>query len=169
MRYLSLLLLLTAIITGCKKKTTAERANFLELTVGGKKLSFDIKDTAVLDTVYPSNYWELDIHDNRSPYSNLRWVLESGSKWVNGDYGYPGEYYPGRSINYIQLTTYVNGPFASYYLKNVYVNPFSLTIDRSDNGRIHGIFSGKMSCSSCPPDSVVKITNGEFEMPYRFN
>ena len=123
----------------------------------------------MLDTVYPGPYWELDIYDNLLPYSNLRWVLLSGSKWVNGNYGYPGEFFPGRSLSYIHLSTYANGPLAGYYLQNEYVNPFSITIDRSDNGRIHGTFSGKMSCVSCPPDSVVKITNGEFEMPYRFN
>jgi len=170
MRYFLPLLLILIIIAACKKKDTPMRTNFLELTVESKKLTFDIKDTAVLDTIYPASYWELYIHDNRSPYSILRWVLDSGSKWVNGNYGYPGESYPGRSINYMDLSTYVNGPNEGYYMNSRSLNSITITIDRSDNGRIHGTFSGSMSCSTCAASgTTVKITNGEFEMPYRFH
>ncbi|HEY6505674.1 MAG TPA: hypothetical protein VIZ28_16980 [Chitinophagaceae bacterium] len=169
MRYFLFLLLLITIIAGCSKKGI-ERTNFLELTVDGKKLSFDIKDTAVLDTVYPASFWHFTVYDNRSPYSILNWVLLSGSKWVNGNYEFPGEYFPGRSISYMDLTTYVNGPYEGYSLVNLYLNPFKITIDGSDNGRIHGTFSGTVTCNTCAtPGTLVKITEGEFEMPYRFN
>src|SRR6185295_8734816 len=97
MRHFLFLLLLITIIAGCSKKNTTGRTNFLELTVEGKKLSFDIKDTMVLDTVYPNSFWQFTAYDNRSPYSILHWVLLSGSKWVNGNYESPGEYFPGRS------------------------------------------------------------------------
>lgn len=170
MRYFLALLLLVMMIAGCSKKAVTERTNFLELTVEGKKLSFDIKDTAVLDTVYPANYWEFTVNDNRSPYSTLRWVLESGSKWVNGIYAYPGEYYPGRSINYMYLSTYVNGPYEGYYMSDRNLNAITITIDRSDNGRIHGTFSGTMSCYTCADTGTFgTITRGEFEMAYRFH
>lgn len=170
MRYLLPLLLLVIIIAGCSKKDTPGRTNFLELKVDGKKLSFDIKDTAVLDTVYPANYWEFTAKDNRSPYSILHWVLESDSKWVNGVYEYAGINVPGRSIFDLYLTTYVNGPYESYYPIKQNLNYFTIKIDQSDNGRIHGTFSGTMSCISCAASgSTFKITNGEFEMPYRFH
>jgi hypothetical protein len=170
MRYFLSLLLLITIITGCSKKSTTERTNFLELTVGGKKLSFNIKDTAVLDTVYPNSFWHFTVNDNGSPYSTLEWVLLSGSKWVNGNYEFPGEYFPGRSISYMYVTTYVNGPREGYSLPNLNLNPFNITIDWSDNGRIHGTFSGTVTCYTCAtPGTLVKITNGEFEMPYSFN
>jgi hypothetical protein len=168
MRYF--LLLLVIIIAGCKKKDTPVRTNFLELTVEGKQLSFDIKDTAVLDTVYPASYWEFTAKDNRSPYSNLQWVLLSDSKWVNGEYEFPYQYPPARNISYMDLSTYVNGPYESYYLNHQNLNYFTITIDRSDNGRLHGTFSGTMSNSSgATYPTIVKITNGEFEMPYRFH
>jgi len=170
MRYFLPLLLLIIIIAGCSKKDTTVRTNFLELTVEGKKLTFDIKDTAVLDTVYPASYWEFTANDNRSPYSILRWVLESDSKWVNGIYEYTGRYNPGRSINYIYLNTYVSGLYEAYYLDNRNLNTFTLKIDQSDNWRLHGTFSGTMSSSSgAPSGTSIKITNGEFEMPYRFH
>jgi DUF1680 family protein len=41
-----------------------------------------------------------------------------------------------------------------------------VTIDQSENGRMHGTFSGKITCITCTPYAEVKITKGEFEMPY---
>jgi hypothetical protein len=169
MRYLLPLLLILIIIAGCKKKALL-RTNFLELKVDGKQLFFDIKDTAVLDTVYPATYWEFTANDNRSPYSNLRWVLLSDSKWVNGVYEYAGINIAGRSIFYIYLTTYVSGPYDAYYVNKQNLNYFTIKIDQSDNGRLHGTFSGTMTNSSgVTPGLIVKVTDGEFEMPYRFH
>ncbi len=168
MRYITLLLLVV-LITGCKKKKEPVRTDFFELMVQGKKLSFNVKDTALLDTVPGTSFWQLDIDDNLSPqHSNFRWTLLSRSKWVNGVYEYPGSF-AERSIFYLDLNTYVNGPSAYYYLTNGNLNAFKITIDRSDNGRLHGTFSGNITCSSCSPTgNIVPITNGEFEMPYRF-
>ena len=167
MRYLLSLLLLITIIAGCSKNNTTERTNFVEFTVGGKKIEFNIKDTVLLDTVPSHTFWHFSIYNNVSARSYLEWVLLSTSKWVNGDYEYPGGYQ--RTINYMNLSTSVTGPMESYYLANLYHNPFKITIDRSENGRIHGTFSGTMTCSSCAtPGDFVKITNGEFEMPYSF-
>ena len=165
-RYFLSLLLLITIIEGCSKNKTTERTNFLEFTVGGKKIEFSIKDTVLLDTA-SQTFWNFSINDNTSARSSLVWVLYSTSKWVNGDYEYPGGYQ--RSINYMNLSTYVNGPMESYYLANLYHNPFKITIDQSENGRLHGTFSGTMTCSSCAtPGAFVKITSGEFEMAYSF-
>lgn len=170
MRYFLPLLLILIIIADCKKKDSPVHTNFLELKVDGKQLSFEIKDTAVLDTVYPANYWEFTAKDNRSPYSIMHWVLESDSKWVNGVYEYAGINVPGRSIFSLYLTTYVNGPYESYYPNNQNLNYFTIKIDQSDNGRLHGTFSGSMTNSSgATSGTIVKITNGEFEMPYRFH
>lgn len=60
--------------------------------------------------------------------------MESGSKWVNGIYEYPGKYYPERSINYMYLSSYINGPYQAYYLDYRNLNAFTITIDKSDNG-----------------------------------
>lgn len=170
MRYFLLILLLVTIIAGCSKKDSPVRTNFLELTLDDKKLTFNIKDTVVLDTVYPANYWELYIQDNRSPYSILEWVIESDSKWVNGVYEYAGINVPGRSIFHISLTTYINGLYESYYVNKHNLNTFTITIDQSDNGRLHGTFSGSMTNSSGGVSgNIVQVTNGEFEMPYRFH
>lgn len=170
MRYFLSILLLVTIITGCSKKDSPVRTNFLELTVEGKKLSFDIKDTVVLDTAYPASFWNFSVDDNRSPHSNLEWVLLSDSKWVNGVYEYAGINVPGRSIFHIFLTTYVNGPYESYYVNKYDLNTFTITIDQSDNGRLHGTFSGNMTNSSGGiSGNIFQVTNGEFEMPYRFH
>ena len=168
-RTISMLLLLTALITGCKKKSDPERTNFFEFTIEGKKLSFNVKDTVLLDTVPGNSFWQLDIDDNLSPqHSNFRWTLLSRSKWVNGTYEYPGTF-AERSVFDLQLSTYVNGPWQYYYLTNGNLNVFKITIDRSDNGRLHGIFSGNITCPGCSATgTIVPMSNGEFEMPYRF-
>jgi hypothetical protein len=66
----------------------------------------------------------------------------------------------------MHLQTYIGRVPATYTLQN---NSFNLTIDKSENGRMHGTFFGKMTCYTCVPyGTEVSITKGEFEMPYSY-
>lgn len=163
MRYCASLLVLLMIIISCSKKKT-ERTNFVELTVGGEKFVFDSLE-AVFDTSTQGITCNFRVY-NRASNSNMIWETLSGSKWINGIYEYPGEQFPGRSVVYLHLQTYINRVPGTYTLQN---NPLTLTIDQSENGRMHGTFSGKITCYTCTPyGAVVRITNGEFEMPYSY-
>ena len=159
--YGSLLLLLTITI-GCSKKHT-ERTNFAELTLGSKKFVFDSVE-AVFDTSTQGITCNFLLYD-RVSHSNMMWETLSGSKWINGTYKYPGDQFPGRSVVYLYLQTYINRVPGTYSLQN----SLTLTIDQSENRRIHGTFSGKLICYTCTPyGDEVSITNGEFEMPYSY-
>jgi hypothetical protein len=159
MRWLVPFLLLLLFITGCSKKKS-ERTNFFELNVQGNKFTFN-KFNVVFDTTYL--HWEFQI-DDTTTNSYVTLDLRGGTKWINGEYTNPPDIVSGREISNLTLQTYVNRYPGTYFLAN---NPFSVTIDRSENGRIHGTFYGKMTCSNCVPYGlIVNITNGEFELPY---
>ena len=158
----SLLLLLTSIFS-CSKKNT-ERINFAELTLGGEKFVFDSLE-AFLDTSTQGITCNFRVYD-RASNSNMMWETLSGSKWINGTFEHPGELFPGRSVVYLHLQTYINRVPGTYTLQD---NSLTLTIDHSENGRMHGTLSGKITCYTCTPyGTEVNITNGEFEMPYSY-
>ena len=67
---------------------------------------------------------------------------------------------------YLHLQTYIDRVPGTYTLDG---NSLTLTIDQSENGRMHGTFSGKVICYTCTPyGMVVNISRGEFEMPYSY-
>jgi hypothetical protein len=163
MRYcVSLLLLITTIIS-CSKKNTV-RTHFAELTLGGDKFVFDSLD-AVVDTSaqeFSCNFLVFD----RASNSYMNWEIISGSKWINGVYEYPGEPFPARSVVYLHIQTYIDRVPGTYTLAG---NSLTLTIDQSENGRMHGTFAGKVICYTCVPyGTVVNISRGEFEIPYSY-
>lgn len=163
MRCAAFLLLLLTIIAGCSKKNSV-RTNFAELTLGGQKFIFDSLE-AVFDTSTQGITCNVRVYD-RASHSNMIWETLSGSKWINGVYEYPGALFPGRSVVFLHVQTYINRVPGTYTLQN---NSLTLTIDQSENGRLHGKFSGKISCYTCIPyGAVVPITDGEFEMPYGY-
>lgn len=163
MRCCASLLLLLTIFISCSKKNT-ERINFAELTLGDEKFVFDSLE-AIFDTTTQSISCNLRVYD-RATNSNMIWETLSGSKWINGIYEYPGEPIPGRSVVYLHLQTYIDRVPGIYTLLD---DSFNLTIDKSENGRVHGTFSGKITCYTCTPYGAdVSITNGEFEMPYSY-
>jgi len=163
MRCCGSLLLLLTIIMGCSKKNIT-RTNFAELTLGSQKFVFDSLE-AVFDTSSQGIICNFEIYD-RASNSYMEWETLSGSKWINGTYEYPGAQFPGRSVVYGHLQTYVNRVPGTYSLQN---NSFTLIIDQSENGRMHGTFSGKLLCYTCTPyGDEVRLTNGEFEMPYSY-
>ncbi|MDP4216191.1 MAG: hypothetical protein Q8927_08315 [Bacteroidota bacterium] len=151
------------IIIGCSKKNAA-RTNFAELTVDGKKVVFDSLE-AVFDTSAQAIDCNFQVY-KRGTGTHMEWETESGSRWINGIYNYPGESLPGRSIVYLHIQNYINNVPGSYTLVN---NSLTMTIDQSTNGRLHGTFSGKITCYTCNPyGAEVDISNGEFEMPYSY-
>ncbi len=163
MRYCASLLLLLTIIISCSKKNTV-RTNFAELTIGGNKFVFDSLQ-AVFDTSTQEINCNFLVFD-RASNSHMDWETSSGSKWINGVYEYPGQPFPARSVVYLGLQTYIGQLPGSYTLAG---NSLTLTIDQSDNGRMHGTFSGKVICYTCIPyGTVVDISRGEFEMPYSY-
>lgn len=164
MRCLASLLLLLTIFVSCSKNN-AKRTNFAELTVGGNKFVFD-SVAAVFDTSAQAVSCDFTIF-NRSNNSSVNWETLSGSKWINGIYEYPGELFPGRSVVYLNLQTYVDRVPGTYSLDKD--NSVTVTIDQSENGRIHGTLSAKATCYTCSPyGAEVSVTNGEFEMPYSY-
>ena len=166
MRCCVFLLLLLTIIAGCSKKNTP-RTNFAELTIGGDKFVFDSLE-AVFDTSAYGFTCNFRIY-NRTSHSYMDWEIQSGSKWINGIYECPGQYYPGRSVVFLNLQTYINWIPGTYYLQAQPNTTFTLTIDQSENGRMHGTFSGKLVCYTCNPyGAEVRLSNGEFEMPYTY-
>ena len=159
--YISLVLMLTVIVC-CSKKNT-ERTNFAEITVADEKFVFDSLKV-VFDTSFQPVSCEFRFSDPASN-SYVMWKTLSYSKWINGVYKYPGDRYTGRSVSYLYLQTYVNRIPNTYTLQN---NSLTLTIDKSENGRMHGTFSGKVFCyTSNPYGAIVNIT-GEFELPYTY-
>lgn len=163
MRYCASLLLLFTMIVSCSKKNN-ERINFAEIAVDGKTFAFDSLK-AVVDTSSQANQANFTVYD-RATNSYLTWETLSGAtKWINGIYEFPGQLYPGRSVVFMHLQTYVNRVPGSYSVQN---NGLTMTIDQSENGRIHGTFSGKMKCFTCTPYGIEVSINGEFEMPYTF-
>ncbi len=163
MRCFTSLLLLITIISGCSKPKT-EKTNFAEITVDGKKFVFN-KLEAIFDT--SSQYIACNFQfDDTASNSNMIWEILTGTKRIIGTYIYPGELFPGRSVVLLHLQTYINRIPGTYSPKN---NSFTVIIDRSENGRIHGTLSGTMICYTCIPyGAEVPITNGEFEMPYGY-
>ena len=162
MRYCAILVMLLTVIFSCSKKNTP-RTNFAELTVAGDRFVFDSLE-AVFDTSTQEINCNLLLFD-RASNSNMILETSSGSRWINGDYEYPDGQFPGRGIVYMDLQTYIDRFPGTYVLMNNY---FTLTIDQSENGRMHGTFSGKITCISCTPYAEAKITKGEFEMPYSY-
>lgn len=165
MRCFASLLLLFTIIIGCSKQKS-QRINFVELTVGNDKFVFDSLE-AVFDTSTEGITRNFRVYD-RASNSSMLWETLSHSKWVNGIYEYPGELFPGRSVVFLHLQGYINRIPALYSLQGN-SNSLTLTIDQSENGRIHGTMTGKITCYNCTPyGAVVNLTNGEFEMPYSY-
>ena len=162
MRCCAFLLLLLTIVASCSKKDTA-RTNFAEITLGSQKFVFDSLE-AVFDTSTQYITCNFLVYD-RTSHSNMAWETLSGSRWINGIYGYPGASFPGRSMLFLNIQTYINFFPNTYTLLN---NSLTLTIDQSENRRIHGTISGKITCYTCNPTVEVSITNGEFEMPYSY-
>ena len=102
---------------------------------------------------------------DRASHSHMSWETSSFSKWITGIYKYPGDPYFGRSVVYLGLQSYVNWVPGSYGIQN----SFTRNIDESENGRMHGTFSGYVTCYTCTPyGAEVPITSGEFEMPYSY-
>lgn len=166
MRGCVFLLLLLTVIIGCSKKNTV-RTNFAELTIGGDKFVFDSLE-AIFDTSVYGVRCNFAIY-NRATHSSMTWETSSGSEWINGIYEYPGQYYPGRSVVFLDLRTYINWVPATYSLQVLQNTSFTLTIDQSENGRMHGTFSGYLICHSCTPyGAEVRLSSGEFEMPYSY-
>ena len=162
MRCCVFLLIVLTIVASCSKKNTV-RTNFAELTLGGQKFVFDSLE-AVFDTSTQGITCNVRVYD-RVSHSNMAWETLSGSRWINGIYGYPGASFPGRSMLFLHIQTYINFFPNTYTLLN---NSLTLTIDQSENRRIHGTISGKITCYTCNPTVEVSITNGEFEMPYSY-
>jgi hypothetical protein len=163
MRYCLYILLLLTVIISCSKTNNA-RTNFAELTVGTDKFVFDSL-VAVFDTTTQEINCNLLIFD-RATNSNMVLETSSGSRWINGAYTYPAVQFPGRSIVFMHLQTYIDRVPGTYNLQD---NDFTLTIDQSENGRMHGTFSGKVICYTCTPyGKTVDITKGEFEMAYSY-
>ena len=163
MRCCAFLLLVLTVLASCSKNNTV-RTNFAEVTVGGQKIVFNSLE-AVFDTSTQGITCKFEVSD-RASNSYISWEILSGSKWINGIYKHPGELFPSRSLVYLHLQTYINGVPGTYTPGS---NPLIVTIDQSENGRIHGTLSGKMICYTCIPyGEEVSITNGEFEMPYSY-
>lgn len=162
MRCCAFLLLLLTFIVSCSKKNTV-RTNFAEITLGDQKFVFDSLE-AVFDTSTQGITCNVRVYD-RATRSNMAWETLSDSKWINGVYEYPGPSFPGRSVLFLHIQTYIDRIPNTYTLLN---NSLTLTIDQSENRRIHGTISGKITCYTCTPNVEVRITNGEFEMPYSY-
>jgi hypothetical protein len=151
-------------IISCSKKNTV-RTHFAELTLGSDTFVFDSLG-AVVDTSAQEFSCTFLIFD-RASNSYMNWEIVSGSKWINGVYEYPGEPIPARSVVYLHVQTYIDRVPGTYTLLDG--NSLSMTIDQSENGRMHGTFSGKITCYTCTPyGKVVNISKGEFEMPYSY-
>lgn len=163
MRYCVSFLLSLTMIIGCSKQNTG-KTNFAGLTLGDEKFVFDSLE-AIIDTSAQAFTCNFRVYD-RASNSNMDWEILSGSKWINGIYEYPGELFPGRSLVHLHVQTYIKRVPGTYTLLN---NSLTMTIDQSESGRIHGTFSGKITCYTCTPyGAEVRITNGEFEMPYSY-
>ena len=163
MRCAASLILLLTIIIGCSKEKPP-RTNFAELTIDGKKFVFDQLD-AYCDTSADGITCNFQVTDQASN-STVTWEITSGERRINASYKYPGELFPGRSLVFLHLQTYIDRVPGTYNLQN---NSFKVLIDESENGRMHGTFSGTLICYTCIPyGTEVRITNGEFEMPYSY-
>jgi hypothetical protein len=157
------LLLLSTIVISCSKKDTG-RTHFAELTLGDKRFVFDSLE-AVFDTSTQYVTCQFQLYD-RASHSYMEWHTLSGlKKWINGTYEFPGEQFPGRSVTYLHLQTYIDRVPGTYVQKN---NSFKLTIDQSENRRMHGKFSGVLICYTCTPYGDEVSITGEFEMPYSY-
>jgi hypothetical protein len=171
MRCFAYLILLVTIFLSCSKKKEPPRTNFAELTLDGRKFSFNVLE-AIYDT--SSQGSDQGVYGNYRFYSStssttgssLDFEIASTSKWLNATYEFPGELFPGKSIVFLHLQTYIDRVPGTYSLQN---NTFTITIDSFENGRIHGTFSGKLFCyTSIPYGLIAKVTNGEFELPYSY-
>ncbi len=166
MRYCASLFVLIAIVFSCSKdKNGTERTNFAELTVNDYKFVFT-KLEAILDTGFGYIVCNFRFEDTASNSQMLWEVYTGGENRIKGTYKFPGELFPGRSIPFLHLGTYIGRVPYSYQPKE---NSVTATIDYAENGRIHGIFSGRMFCLSCDPYYLeVDLADGEFEMPYSY-
>ena len=164
MRYCATLLILVAIFISCSKKNTS-RSDFARLTLGGQEFHFDSLEAVFDTTVTDSRSCSFMFRD-RASNSSLVCETLSGSAWINGTYPYPGDLLPGRALVYLHLQTYIDRVPGTYTLLD---KPFTLIIDKSENGRMHGTLSGKITCYTCTPYGIaVDITDGEFELPYSY-
>ena len=158
-----LLLLTISFTVSCSKKDK-ERTDFAELTVGGQKFVFDSSEV-VIDTSFQGRISCEFRFDDRASNSNMMWKALTGSKRIIGTYGYPGALFPGPSLEYLYLQTYVNRVPGTYTPKD---NAVSLVIYQLANGRMRGTLSGTMTCQTCNPYGLEVPINAEFEVPYRY-
>lgn len=158
-RHIVLALMLTLIIS-CSKEPEVERTNFAEITVDGKKFTFDKFEAIVAKG---DGYVGIEFtFNNTTSNSHLSFYLESFSKLVN-TYRY-GDRYPTPYISWMHLQTYINKFPETYELIQW---GQTVIIDKDKEGRIHGTLSGKITCYTCVPNKLVDIS-GEFELAYSF-
>ena len=163
LRYLFILHLF-AIVLSCSKKEDIKimRSNFAELTIDGNRIVFN-KLEAIVDTSTDAIGCQIKFEDTLSN-SYMLFNTVAGFRSILHNYQWPGESFPGPSLSNFILQTYINKFSATYVVQNTM---FSVTIDSSKNGRMHGTFSGKVICYSCYPYTESNVTNGEFELPYQ--
>lgn len=165
MRSCIFLLLLSTVLISCSKKEKAEqRSNFAEVTVNGNTFKFTTLE-AIIDTSHDGNTCNVAVRDTVSNSSMVFETLVGFTKRTEGNYQYPGELFPGPSLVYLHMQTYVNSYPATYTVQN---DAFKLVIDEVAKGRMHGTLSGKINCYTCTPYFMLADINGEFEMPVTY-
>jgi hypothetical protein len=165
MRILIIVFAVGVAITGCSK-STPKRINFAELKVDSLTFTFD-SVSVERDTMYYGTSLHFMAFD-RASGSRLTWEAQSASKyWINGTYKFREIYGADRSLSRLYLGAYVNRYPKYYQLSDL--NSFTMTINQSENGRVHGIFEGTLTCNSCAVyGQLVPIDRAEFEMPYTY-
>ena len=165
MRTVAIAVFAFILITSCSK-SAPKRMNFAELKVDSLTFVFDSL-SAEFDTTYYGTICVFMAYD-RASGSRLTWTANNSSKqWFNGEYKYTRFYGLDRSLNSFYLGGYVIR-YPKYYLLEV-TNSLTMTVEQSQNGRIHGTFEGTLTCNSCTPyGKQVTIDKAEFEMPYTF-
>lgn len=165
MRCCIFLLLLTTLFLSCSKKEKAkEQKDFAKLTVNGNTFNFTTFE-AIIDTSHDGNTCNVTVRDTVSNSNMIFETLVGTTKRPQGEYKYPGELFPGPSLVFLHIQTYVNSYPATYTVQN---DAFKLVIDGVANGRMYGSLSGKINCYTCTPYFMLVDISGEFEMPVTY-
>lgn len=168
MRFFSILVPMLIVIYGCSDdpEVEVERTDFAEVTVDGKKFSFNRLEAKVIKgDVSQGDLWvacELNFADTTTN-SYLSFYTEATYQIVNKYIA--GDLFPTPTVHWLNLQTYFNRMPGTYTMRAFYM---TVTIDKDKDSRMHGVLSGKVECLTCPPDSELVSISGEFEVPYTY-
>jgi hypothetical protein len=154
------------LILSCKKDSVEQ--NYFQFKIGDASFVFD-STYAFADSTSFAYFTSILAKDTKTnAFLNINTQSVPGNS-INGTYTFTPGSQSSSSYNALNFNlTITSGPLKGSYAASA---PFSLTIDKSGNNSLQGIFSGSLdpplNSNSGTPLEVGRIS-GQFKIPYSF-